>query len=1383
MQILTTIFFLLIFSLHSFAQSPTIPDPLTPWVTWVKEKHPEWECAKNNGEYDCIWPGSLQYTLAEKGAEFTARVEMLRNGSVPVPALPGLVPQNLEVKNTSGSAVSSSLAWEEGSLLLTLPKGSYQITGRFTWSEFPNELPAPSDFALVEIKGENKRMERDDEKVRIIDPEKEVLANGLTVTVFRSIVDGSPLTIESRFQFQVSGNSRSIQVGKVIPDESTPIAITSPLPYQLNSDGVLSLQLTPGEHTVTITSALSQPVSKIILPKSGLNEWPEEEIILWQADSRLRSVEISGVTPLSSELSQIPPEWNKGAAYVSHPGDTITLKVLSVGEQNKKPDNLGLLRVLWLDLDGKGFTASDFLSGSFYSAQRINSNPHMNIGRATGSGGTPLLISQDTKTEKSGIELQSAQISIQTVSRLPDSGKVAASGWDTTIQRDISYQVWLPPSWRLFSVSGADAPTSWFESWSLLDVFLSILIILGTHKLFGKSASLLTALCLLLNHGEFLAPCMLFIHLMLLFVWNSLLEHKESFWYRVSKGLIILTYAAWALQSLAFIKLQIVQLLYPQLESGMRHSTVLQTLISGLEINLIAWPYFLAIIAFIFIALRSIINSSGIWNKLLRIVGWGIAGFLMLAFSGGVVLMGGMAPPYPTAKYDSNVYHQQVSPMAPRSRSYDLAASKAGAAEESDGLLRQEGKFSYENKVLLSGPALPEWHWKQHSLTVLGPVSSDKELSICLLSPGVMRFISLIRVLSLLALIIVLFKRLGFSLPRVPGTALGVLAASMILLPYSANADFPPHELLQDLEQRLGSKQCMSESCATIAEAKLSLTKESFTLTLKVSSDGRSFITLPGPLDVLSPQSVKNNGNVSYALKRSEENFIQVRTEPGNNLIEVQGQVLNTGPWSLQFQDSPVITDVSTSDWYVEGLPESGEISDSIRLSPVSQSKDAVIQSKAELPTWVVSKREIAIGDKINLSSSIVRLGNSDKTAVTYLNLFPNEQVTTGNIQVNNGNAKITFAPGETSVSFSSTLPWSESLNLSAQKTARVSETWSVECSPLVHCDHAGLTSLTTDDDLSTSTSWNPFPGESVNISIKTLNGIPGELLTVDSVRHTLYPASTIREGNLSIKARATQQQTLSVTLPGSTTVKGSNLDSGTGGVFVNGNTLQFLLNPGSHEAQIRYSEPWSPKLRERIPQIKLSAPAHNIFTDVQPGNTRWLLWTGGGQWGPAVVFWSKLLCMVALCLGFYWMKVLDVGMLGAVLLGVGLTTLPLIVVSLPILWLAWIRLAPQLREKTQFIPHWLYLTCFGLVTVLSILLFWRIVEIGLVLEPPMLIAGNKSTAQELHWYSDHTSGELPIPWIVSLPMWYWRAFALAWATWLAVSMLRWLKGAVKVVQ
>ena len=57
-----------------------------------------------------------------------------------------------------------------------------------------------------------------------------------------------------------------------------------------------------------------------------------------------------------------------------------------------------------------------------------------------------------------------------------------------------------------------------------------------------------------------------------------------------------------------------------------------------------------------------------------------------------------------------------------------------------------------------------------------------------------------------------------------------------------------------------------------------------------------------------------------------------------------------------------------------------------------------------------------------------------------------------------------------------------------------------------------------------------------------------------------------------------------------------------------------------------------------------------------------------------------------------------------------------------------------------------------------------------------MFIVGNGSTPAALRWFQPRSETLLPRPGLLSISIWWYRFFMLAWALWLAASLIRWLR-------
>jgi len=79
-------------------------------------------------------------------------------------------------------------------------------------------------------------------------------------------------------------------------------------------------------------------------------------------------------------------------------------------------------------------------------------------------------------------------------------------------------------------------------------------------------------------------------------------------------------------------------------------------------------------------------------------------------------------------------------------------------------------------------------------------------------------------------------------------------------------------------------------------------------------------------------------------------------------------------------------------------------------------------------------------------------------------------------------------------------------------------------------------------------------------------------------------------------------------------------------------------------------------------------------------------------------------------------------------------------------------------------------------LTILALTGLFSAIRRGLLGLPEMQISGNGSSASLLRWYHDRTGESLPRTWALSVPLMAYRGAMLAWALWIASSLIRWLR-------
>ncbi len=1342
---------------NSYAAPTYVPPSLADWAQWIRSRNSSWECAAGKDDKrNCEFPSELAYTVTTKGASFILTGELLAPGEVPIPGSSQAVPINIILEP------DGYLHEQDGNLFVKLPAGPFTIKGEFPHLGNASVLPVPETVGLVSMEpvAEETTVSRRDGTIRLDERSTAHNLDSLVLSVSRRLTDGSPMQLETLIHLSVSGRSRMVTLGSVLPRDALPVELNSPLPAQVTSEGVLSLQARQGQHTIAVTSVLPATTASLSFQGAHNGAWPTTETFAFSARPVFRSLHLTGGESLHAEAATIPSEWRQDAVFTIKSDATINLEEVSRGEQNSPLPQLNLQRELWLSFDGTTMSQQDQLMGTVGRANRLNVLPGNEIGRVV-SNGSPVLITKAPGSDLRGVEVREQQVYLTAIGTQSFDKPLLAHGWDATMA-SVQGVLNLPPAWQLIAIGGASAVSgAWIDSWSLLDLFICILIIVASRTIVSTKAAVILAFMLVLTHGEFLAPKMLIVHLLILLAWRYTISVKESIWDRLNKALLVATCAAWVLQALTFGKLQLTQMLFPQLQAGTRYRTIIQQLALSVDTSITVWPLMLVALGAVVVALYYISRGTSTRSYVLRTIG------MLFLLSCTIPLVLGLVVFSTVAEYPQSAPAPGARAIE-EARSYN-SLSSADSLQKGDENITTQNHTFFENKNLAAGPAIPTWRWKQYRFWVPGPVSPSSTLQIVALSPLWTRVLSALRIVIITLLALILLRRVRMALSV-------VLLVVMLSYGEPARAEFPPHDMLQELETQLRGEICSGAECSTAESLLLSMEDGILSFSMDVSSQGRTARLLPGPISTFLPISVTVDDQPA-GLRRDETDHLMVLVPNGRHQIKVTLSFPPGDSFTLAVPAPlPLYTTVRAPGWTYSGVTIAGTAQNSIEFNRISKDEQTTIRPSL-LGNWVAVSRTLVLAEQYSVATVVRRIGDASKPLVVQVPLLDQERILSGAVEPSGKVVKIEFPAGQSEVSYNSSLPVAGSLTLTSPNVPHFTEDWRVQCSPLLHCLISGVPYQVLDQPVFT-----PFPGESLAIAIAPLESLTGEPLSIDEVSHSIRWTSSLVSGTVQATTRVTQQSSLMVSAPANTTIQSVTMDGMTTGSKVTDARTAIALPPGNHTVIVAYELAKDPAITFTVPSLALSAPSSNIAVTVAPSSDRWIVWTGGGLFGPSVVYWGKLIGVVALCVTLAIIGMVKLSPGSAAFLGVGLSSLPMITLWIPLLWLGLLEKSSALTPR-QASQRWAIITATALLAIYSLFLLYHVVEIGLLLDPPLLIAGANSTPNQLRWIYDSTLGALTSPWIISLPMWAWRGFSLVWATWLVVGVIRWIKETISAIK
>jgi hypothetical protein len=1303
------------------ADGNAIPPELQRWQSWVLDGHEEALCPAtfNDGAARrCWWPSSLEVWARPDGGRFEQRWLVFARGWVALPGGSGIWPEGVVV---DGRPVP--IIMRDNVPAVELQPGNHLIQGRFDWRRMPEVLQVPpaSGMLALTVDGELVPSPSIDARGRLWLKEQASpagLEDRVGVHIFRLIDDTIPMTIMTLLRLDVSGRSREIDLGRVLLQHMVPMALDSQLPVRLDSGGGLFVQARPGRWEVRLKARMPGSVAKLSLFPGTYGE----EIWSFKPQHHLRMVEIEGPARVEPGQTEMPAEWRKFSAYQVKPDDTLIFKVLRRGDPEPAPAQLSLSRRLWLDFDGGGMTVQDSISGSLSRQWYLAMLPPAVLGRVVVDGQAQVITSRQGDP-KAGVELRRGRLQLVGESRLPSrSATMTAVGWDHDFQK-VSGALYLPPGWRLLSAAGVDQVSdTWFQRWSLLDFFLLLIIALAILKLRNWRWSLLALATMVLISNEPGAPRVVWLHILAVLalfplIADGWLKRLISLW---GAGAVV----ALLLISMPFMVNQIRWGMYPQLA-----------------------PH----------------------NDLQGI-------------RGGAV--GVAAAPEPIMLQEAE---QRVGKIVSRPKTAAPSAPSPGIAVQS--VEQDKAAWRRDPDALIpTGPGLPDWHWQSIRLQWHGPVAKDQMMRLTLVSPAVNMMLAILQVglLGLMIWGVVDWRPWWRKIRR----QLGAGAAAVLVLMAVQGADlaeaqdpgaaFPPGEMLEELRRRLLAPDDCLPRCADISRLELTASGDDVQVMLKVNAASQTAVPLPVSSKSWAPVAIFMDNAPISGLARDNGGILWGMIAPGLHTIVLKGSAGGADLLQLPLPLKPHLATYSATGWEVKGISPSGEVGSSIQLTrkqPKASTGPSGARGQSALPAFLEVRRVLQLGLSWRVQTMIRRLTPLGAPVVASVPLLKNESLISAGYHVENGQVLVNMSANQSQVALQSTLEIVPRIELTAPRTVPWTETWVLDASPIWHCELSGIAVIHHQDGGGTwRPQWQPWPGESVAIAVHRPKAVDGRSLTVQRAGLLLKPGQRFCRGELTLSINTSRGGQHALELPPDANLQGVQVDGRSMPIRQDNQWVSVPLQPGTQTVSLQWHQLAPFSAFYRGPLVKAGGKAVNARVTIKMPGKRWVLLAGGPRWGPAVLFWSYLAVILLAAAGLGRLTMTPLKTWQWTLLGLGLTQVPAPAALVIVGWL----LALGSRESRPMPEQRLMYNGLQVVLVLwslvALVCLFAAVQAGLIGQPDMQIGGNQSDTWTLNWTQDRIDGNLPQPWVLSAPIWVYRALMLAWSLWLALALLGWLK-------
>lgn len=1301
-----------------------IPAPLSAWETWAtwNDVHRFCPTPYNSAEkHICFWPSRLNLQVDRTAGRWDLGVTIFSETWVPLPGGKDVWPVDVKLNGIAIPVVEHN---ERPSVKLA--PGTYRLEGGFRWNEIPQGIPLPAEIGVLALTVEGQPVASptwDTEGYLWLKRDastEEADKDFLSVKVYALVEDGIPLWLRTQVEIIVSGKSREEDIGGILPEGWKLSAVDSPIPVMVDDAGRMKAQVRTGKWTITATAfRLDNPAEFRYAPDA--KPAAEEELIAFRAKPDFRMVDIAGAPSIDVSQTTFPAEWREYPVYRWDTNSAFRIEERMRGMGLQAPQGLTINRMMWLDENGGGLTFRDEIQGSMQQIWRLDAAEGQDLGSVR-SNGQGQLITRNPQNNAPGVEIRTRNLNLQATGRAALSGSLPATGWRADAD-SLRVTLSLPPGWRLFALFGSDdVDGAWLTSWTLLDLFLLLIFTLAVFRIWGLVPAVVAFFAFAISYHEPGAPR--FIWLALVIPLALLRVVPEGWGRRIVQTTKWVVIVILILIAVPFISQQVQQALFPQLEDIGRFSF-------------------------------NAVSSNAVDN---------------MTFEGAAP----NAPAAPeTSDRSSGLSAEQASKIRAFTGGWGRGVSSAGDANYN---------LSYDAKARIqTGPGVPDRTWRTVEFKWNGPVAASQHVRPLLISAGLERVITVLRIGLLLTLAAILLdvRRLGRTVYS--GTGKAAIGAVLLTLGLSSAQaqEFPNKETLETLRSRLLEPSDAYPNAANISSVALSIRNGKMSMDVEIHTALRVAVPLPGQLPAWSPLSVLVDGKPEPALRR-DDGYLWVVLPEGVHRVQVEGLLSDATEWEWTFLLKPRRVTIDAPGWNVSGVRPDGVPDQQVFFA--QQQKATAGQAsydRQDYQSLVVVERHIELGLIWQVRTTVSRLSPTGKAVSLRVPLLPGENVLSSNTVLKDGFIEVRLGAQDEAFVWESELTITNNLKLSTRSTDTWVERWELIASPVWNIGITGLPPVFPAGNPALVPVWHPWPGETVDLSISRPEAIPGSTVTVNNGTQVISLGKRQRTGELNLSLRCSLGEDFLVGLPSGAEVTALNFNGSPLPVRKDGDKVIIPLRPGEQTLSLQWKTSTPLGFHARAEQVTLPVESANITTTITVPNDRWVLWTDGPLRGPAVRFWTVLVCCLLAAWALGRLRISPLRPVEWMLLSLGLTQIPLFLALIVVAWLFF--LSWRGRESFLQLPalgyNFLQVVLIG-VTAASLCIFIGIVGQGLLGDPRMFVAGNDSYLPNLIWYLPRSEAALPTPGCFTVSIWWFRILMLAWALWLAASLIRWLRWA-----
>ena len=1292
-----------------------IPPVLEPWKDWVLHDVKDSECPKHyqKNESLCSYPSKLEVRINNETLSFKFYIKIFdKQHKLFLPYVADHWIKNVTINGEEQIVLGSKKPF------LLLDSGAYVIQGEIALTQKIKFLHLPKGVAIVSLLNGEKKVQNPkidaQERLWLENKSLETHKKGtLSVSIYRKVKDGHPLSMKTVLNLRVSGKVRSVVLDGIVLKDFEPSSISSQLNARINEDKNLEVELKAGEWRIEVDAYATKNLTKLAL-KDYQFKYANQELLSFEADEKYRTIEIIDALGIDATQLNIPKSWKKLPLYLLEESRALVFKERYKSYTHAK-DDLKLQREMWLDFDGKGYSFKDNIVGTISKIRRLEATNSLAIG-AVMVNQKPMLINQQEEGGKKGVELRESSLNLKASGRYVQAlSTLPINGWDETFTQ-VETSIHLPPAWSIFTLFGADSNGSdtWINQWNLMDIFLLLLLSISIFKLFGFKWSLFATLFLLLLWHEDNAPTYVWLWILALV---SLLRVVNSS--RIKKYLqIVLGISSFLLllNILQFSVYEIRTLLYPQLEKHASYGNSFST------------PYG--------DAYGSIAHDESMVyemkEKRMNVSKSRYAGSNYVKKSKKELLMQNKIDPNAVVQTGEGVPNWNWS-------TYNLRWQSA------------VGK----------GDSLEIWF-----------ITPTMNKILKILNVVGMLFLFFMFLKEFAKEKIEAFPKGVMVQQSLKGLMIiGILGVSTPTL----NAQsIPSAELLDELKSRLiKAPDCLPE-CVSIENIAFKVDDNLLSIEMKVASATNLAMPMVGNRNSWLPQSVKMDEQNSSDLQLDAKGDLWIHVTKGIHTIHLQGRMNGQNQFVLNsLLPLHNLTIESSKRWKIKTNHK--DYVEFMNLEKALENPTQNIQSAIEAKISV--KRVFYFGLRWYVDTEVRLLNSIDKPYTVNYKLLPHESILNKEIELREQKAVLHFSNEKKHYVWRSLLPLSSDLTIQASLDRHLIEQWHMDISSLwnVSYDKKLLREQKHVGNLLVPV-FEPWAGEKLHLKLQKNKPVKGKSLTIESSHLNIVQSQRYRDLTLRLKIRSSQAQPYVLKLQGLKELSSVTIDNMPFYLKVEKDgTLSLPLKATSQEVVLKWREEQGSAIDYSFPSINLSKNSVNSSMQLKLPPTQWILFTSGSGLSPAVLLWGMLLAVILFSLILGRINHTPLKTKDWILLGLGVSTTSLFIMVPMVLWIFILRYKALNYEMLMGKKRLFIQGAIVLLTLVMLVTLVGAVSVGLLGNPEMMIAGNNSYGHNLNWYVDRVGASLEHPTVISVSIWYYRVLMLLWAIWIAFSLIKWL--------